>query len=241
MVDKRSGEEPNASLPGGTDDQQEALERYGRILARDPDSLVFAALAEVYRKKGFPGRAIDVCRKGLRRHPQFVSGRVALARAYADDGKPDMARQELEKAVLAAPDNIAAQKLLVEIYRKGGLPDLLEKTCYRILALDPSDVQARQDLDRIREQRENGRGRAEEATAAPPQIVTRTLAEIYASQGHFQRAFEMYEQLARKEPANPSFHERLAELKERLITRNGRARGRPVAEDEAGEPLPEAE
>ena len=236
MVDKRRGEEPNVSPAGGTDDRQEALERYGQILARDPASLVFAALAEAYRKEGLPDRAIDLCRKGLRRHPQFVSGRVALARAYADSGKADMARQELEKVVSAAPDNIAAQKLLAEIYRKDQRTDLLEKTCYRILALDATDAQAREALDWVRGQREKASDTLTGGPEAdcPPRIVTRTLAEIYASQGYFQRAFEIYEELSLREPANPLFHARLAELKEKLIARNGRARGRPEAEEEGG-------
>jgi predicted Zn-dependent protease len=165
-----------------------------------------------------------------------VSGRVALARAYADSGKADMARQELEKVVSAAPDNIAAQKLLAEIYRKDHLTDLLEKTCYRILALDATDAQAREALDWVRGQRENAgepeAGGTEENY--PPRIVTRTLAEIYASQGYSQRAFEIYEELSMRDPANPLFHARLAELKEKLIARNGRARGRPETEEEEG-------
>jgi len=234
MVDKRRGEEdPNPSSAGGVDDRPETLERYGQILARDPASLVFAALAEAYRKKGELDRAIAVCRKGLRLHPRFMSGRVALARAYADDGKPDMARQELERVVLASPDNLAAHKLLAEIYRNDLKTDLLEKTCHRILALDASDAQARETLDRIREERENG-GKESGPTAARPQIVTRTLAEIYASQGYFQRAYELYEQLSLREPKNPLFHERLAELKEKLIVRGGRVKGKPAGEDEEG-------
>ncbi len=225
MVDKRGGEEGKAPLPGSREDHQEALDRYRQILARDPSSLVFAALAEIYRKTGELDKAIATCRKGLRLHPRFVSGRVALARAYADDGKLDLARHELEKVVLSAPDNIVAQKLLAEIYKKGCHLDLLEKTAHRILALDAQDMQARDGLAWIREKRENGGGRVENS-GRTAEIVTRTLAEIYASQGYFQQAYDIYQKLSLGEPSNPLFHERLAELKEKLIVRNGRMRGK---------------
>jgi len=228
MVDKRTEPERKAPFTDGGEGSQEALARYGQMLARDPASLVFAALAEAYRKQGQLDEAIAVCRKGLRQHPQFVSGRVALARAYADAGKPDLARYELEKVVLSAPDNIVAQKLLAELYRAEGLLDLLEKTVHRILALDASDAQALDSLRWVREQREDGgvpaAGAGAGESGGPPEIVTRTLAEIYSSQGHFQKAYDIYRALSCREPANPSFHERLAELKEKLIVRNGRGR-----------------
>jgi len=226
MVDKRRGEEIDGSLPQGKDNGREALDRYGQILARDPSSLVFAALAEMYRKRGMLHQAIATCRKGLRLHPGFMSGRVALARAYADSGKTKLAQLELEKVVQAAPDNLVAQKLLVEIYKKNGQLDLLEKTYHLILALDAADADARQGLERIREQREREQGTRE---AGPPEgeILTRTLAEIYAAQGFFDKAFHIYDMLSRQEPGDPLLHERLADLKGRLLPRLARARGRP--------------
>jgi len=225
MVDKRKGEERRASLSGEKEPHQEALDRYDQILAKDPTSLVFAAVAESYRKKGELERAIATCRKGLRLHPRFVSGRVALARAYADSGNLDLAQQELEKVVLAAPDNIVAQKLLAGIYKKGSHLDLLEKTLHRILALDAGDEHARKGLEGIREEKKR-----ETAPGDPPretqEILTGTLAEIYANQGYFDRAYAIYEKMSLREPGNAMFHERLAELKEKLISRIGRTRAR---------------
>lgn len=226
MVDKRRESDRKDPPSGARDDSLEALERYGQIMARDPASLVFAALAEAHRKQGQWEKAITVCRKGLRQHPDFVSGRVALARAYADAGRVDQARQELERVVHAAPDNIVAQKLLAELYLRDGELDQLEKTAHRILALDASDTQARDGLAWIRDQRGNGDVPELEPTEdeALPEILTRTLAEIYASQGHVQKAYDIYQKLSLREPANALFHERLAELKGKLIVRNGRQR-----------------
>ena len=92
-----------------------------------------------------------------------------------------------------------------------GNVDLFEKTLHRILVLDPVDRQAQEDLRQVRELRET-----------PPddgsgEIMTRTLADIYAGQGYYMKAFEIYEELSRREPENPVYHEQLADLKEKIM------------------------
>jgi tetratricopeptide (TPR) repeat protein len=82
----------------------------------DPKSRVFAPLAEAYRKAGLLDEAIDICRDGLRVHPNFIGGRVAMARALFDKGQYQEVVKELEPVVLDAPDNLVAQKLLAESY-----------------------------------------------------------------------------------------------------------------------------
>ena len=47
-------------------------------------------------------------------------------------------------------------------------------------------------------------------------ITTKTLAEIYLQQGHFQEAYEMYKALAEKDPFDAEIQERLEELREKL-------------------------
>ena len=60
------------------------------------------------------------------------------------------------------------------------------------------------------------------AAAKPPEpapkptgerIATKTLAELYASQGDWKRAIEVYEQLLKKFPTNTAYQQRLGELK----------------------------
>jgi tetratricopeptide (TPR) repeat protein len=82
----------------------------------DPRSRVFAPLAEAYRKAGLLDEAIEICRDGIRHHPNFVGGKVALARALFDKGDFENTAKELEPVVLDAPDNLIAQKLLAESY-----------------------------------------------------------------------------------------------------------------------------
>jgi tetratricopeptide (TPR) repeat protein len=49
-------------------------------------------------------------------------------------------------------------------------------------------------------------------------LVTKTLAEIYLQQGHFQEAYEMFKALLEKDPSNKEIQEKLRELTENLRT-----------------------
>ncbi len=226
MADKEKGGKKGSKA---SDLQQEGaaeaddIARYKEILAREPSSLVFAALAEAYRRKDLPDEAIAVCRRGLHHHPEFVSGRVALARAYVGKGETDRAVKELERVILTAPDNLIAQGLLLSIYEDREDWDDLEKTVHRILSVDPCDERAKRAWKKLQ-------GHAEEDPADAPsedrsrEIVTQTLAEIYASQGYNDKAFQIYRQLSLRDPENRNLHERLADLKQRIVPRSPRAK-----------------
>ena len=223
MADKDKEGKTAASMDSEAAGETDEITRYQGILARESSSLVFAALAEAYRKRRMPDQAIAVCRKGLQQHPDFVSGRVALARAYVDKGETDRAAKELERVVLIAPDNLIAQRLLLHIYEEKHDGDNLERTVHRILSLNPRDEQARKSWERMRShpaadaQPENPRPKSGD-------IVTRTLAEIYASQGHHDRAFEIFRKLSLQEPENSIVHERIADLKQKIVQRGARAK-----------------
>jgi tetratricopeptide (TPR) repeat protein len=222
MADKDKGgnrEKKTEPLhPDGTREVDEII-RYQEILAKESSSLVFAALSEAYRKRNMLDQAIAVCKKGLHHHPGFVSGRVALARAYVDKGETDRAVKELERVILAAPDNLIAQGLLLAIYEEKHDWDNLEKTVHRILSVDPQDKKARKSWQTLRAQptaSENAAG------GEFSEIVTRTLAEIYAAQGYYDKAFDIYKKLSLREPENAHLHERLADLKQQSLHRSPR-------------------
>lgn len=60
----------------------ESIEKYREILRRDPNSQVFAALADAYRELGMLADAEKTARHGVERHPSYVSGLVALGRVW---------------------------------------------------------------------------------------------------------------------------------------------------------------
>lgn len=90
------------------------LYNYLKKYQEDPNSRVFAPLAEAYRKAGLVDEAIEIAREGLRVHPGFVGGRVALARAFFDKKQYDDVIEELKGIVQDVPDNLVAQRLTAE-------------------------------------------------------------------------------------------------------------------------------
>jgi len=93
----------------------------GRI-ARDPASIAFAQLAEEYRRSGRLEDAVQVCRAGLARHPEYPSARLTLGRALVTLGQFDDAREEFERVIREAPDNLAALRAVEELRRLGITP-----------------------------------------------------------------------------------------------------------------------
>lgn len=151
---KGQGQEADLSL---------VIEKYSEILAQDPDSRVFAILAEAYRKSGNFQEAIKVAREGLEKHPHYMSGRVALARAYFDGDQIEEARQEFEKVVSAAPENLMAHRHLAEIYMNQGRLSDAAKSLKMIVLLDPNDEGAKEKLNSLAPPEEDLSEPAEEA------------------------------------------------------------------------------
>jgi tetratricopeptide (TPR) repeat protein len=94
--------------------EQPLIYGYLKKYQEDPQSRVFAPLAEAYRKAGLVDEAIEIAREGLRIHPEFVGGRVALARALFDKKLYPEVIDQLAPVVRDNPDNLIAQRLSAE-------------------------------------------------------------------------------------------------------------------------------
>jgi tetratricopeptide (TPR) repeat protein len=136
-------------------------------IEKDPQSRLFAQLAEELRKDGDLAEAIQVAREGLKSHSSYPSARLTLGRALMDTGDTQAARKELEAAVQGAPDNILAGRLLAEcLESEGRLEDAAER--YRAtLALSAGDKQIAAKLEAI-EQRIRSKALASRAAPAIP-------------------------------------------------------------------------
>ena len=115
-------------------------------LEKEPNSRLFAQLAEELRKDGEFEEAIRIARAGLARHPSYPSARMTLGRALFDTGDMAAARIELQSVLEGAPDNILASRLLAECLESlGDLEGALQR--YRAtLALSPGDKQLTQRI-----------------------------------------------------------------------------------------------
>src|SRR5882724_11107865 len=89
-----------------------AIRRHEERLARDPASLAFAQLADLYRKAGRTREAVALCRNGLARYPHYTTARLILAKTLAAEGALDAAVTHLEAAVRLDPGDRESRSLL---------------------------------------------------------------------------------------------------------------------------------
>ena len=124
-----------------------AIRRYEDRLAKDPTSLAFAPLADAYRKTGRSRDAIQLCRRGLERFPQYVTARLILAKALLDDGDPEGAMSEVRTILETSPHEAQAHRLAGDLYRRAGaLADAIGHLEHAV-RLDPGDRESRALLD----------------------------------------------------------------------------------------------
>lgn len=127
----------------------EALAKYKEAYQKDPNSKVFAPLAEAYRKNKQLEHAFDIAQKGVKLHPDFASGRVTLARIMMDQKTWDLAITELKQAAELNPEILLAHKLLGECYLQIRNPTLALQAFKMTLYLDPMDVTAKMMVKKL--------------------------------------------------------------------------------------------
>jgi tetratricopeptide (TPR) repeat protein len=137
---------PQKDIPIGFGVITPEMERYRTMIAKDPTSRVFAALAELYRKAGMLDEAVRLCLNGIKAHPKYMSGRVALARAYFDKGLIKEAKEEVLSVVSVTPDNIVANKILGDIHLLEDDAVNARERFLKVLSLSPDDAEAKEKL-----------------------------------------------------------------------------------------------
>lgn len=125
------------------------INRYQKIFDVDPDSKVFAPLAEAYRKMGKIDNAFKICRRGIAKHPNFASGHVAMGRIYIDQQRNTEALEHLKKAILLAPENILAHSLMADLWLELRKPKEALKSFKMVLFLNPKDLHAQKSVEKL--------------------------------------------------------------------------------------------
>ncbi|MDG0816092.1 tetratricopeptide repeat protein [Bdellovibrio svalbardensis] len=126
-----------------------AIEKYQTLLAKDPNSQVFAPLAEAYREMGMMKEALQVVTSGVQRHPQFVGGLVTYAKILRDAGKLPQALETLKKATNLAPENILAHQLTAEVQLGSKNPKEALKAFKMVLFLNPNSKTAQKAVQKL--------------------------------------------------------------------------------------------
>ena len=125
------------------------VERYQLLYEKDPTSRIFAPLAEAYRRMGLLEEALRICEKGVHKHPNFPSGRVAYAKVLLDAGRTEAAIEHLQRATELSPENILAHNLLGDCLIKAKKRKEALKAFKMVLFLNPQDEKARSLVQKL--------------------------------------------------------------------------------------------
>ena len=118
-----------------------------RILDEDPNSQIFAALAEAYRKKGELDKAFTICRNGLKVHSKYGSAHLVMAKINLDRGLYDWAEIELNAASEIDGNTRPIEVLFAEIFiYKGEFQKAINKL-KKLHIADPTNEQVKKLLD----------------------------------------------------------------------------------------------
>ncbi|MEC8646124.1 MAG: tetratricopeptide repeat protein [Candidatus Latescibacterota bacterium] len=108
-----------------------------KVYRRNPDSPLFARLADLYLKRGKTEHALEICLQGCQKFPEYATGFMVLARCYEAGGAVEKARDALDQALRIDPVNPKGYERLSAIYHKLGVPTLALKTLQQAALLDP--------------------------------------------------------------------------------------------------------
>jgi len=90
--------------------------------------LVFAPLAEAYRKAGLQARALELLEQGLALHIDYGPALIVRARCHLDTGDLGSAENAFNQALVRDPlDPIALRGLADVFERTGRLPEAVER------------------------------------------------------------------------------------------------------------------
>jgi tetratricopeptide (TPR) repeat protein len=184
-----------------------AIRRHEERLAKDPTSLAFAQLADLYRKAGRTREAVALCREGLQRYPHYTTARLILAKTLLADGDFDGALVEIEAILRVSPKDVQCHRLAAEVHRRRGRIDAAVSHLERAVALDPGDRESAALLGVLR------------ATASGEGAIGRLLTDdtfatvafgtLCLEQGLTDEAALVFTRLVRRDPENPEARERL--------------------------------
>jgi tetratricopeptide (TPR) repeat protein len=186
-----------------------AIRRQEERLARDPSSLAFAQLADLYRKAGRPADAIATCRAGLQRYPHYTTARLILAKTFLAENDPAAALAEIETILQVSPKDVQCHRLAAEAHRRLGRLDTAVRSLEAAVALDPGDRESRALLSLLKADAGAGEAAGVARLLADDTFVTVAFGTVCVEQGLADEAAVVFTRMLRQDPGNAEARERL--------------------------------
>jgi tetratricopeptide (TPR) repeat protein len=179
-----------------------AIRRHEERLARDPTSLAFAQLADLYRKVGRTREAAALCRDGLARYPHYTTARLILAKACLADGDLEQALAELQAILEVSPQDVQGHRLVAEVQRRRGQIDLAVKHLDIAVGLDPGDRESRVLLAMLRAEAPGAEASGVARVLRDEIFVTPSFGRLCLDQGLAEEAALVFSRLVKHDPDN---------------------------------------
>jgi tetratricopeptide (TPR) repeat protein len=203
----------------------------------NPESFVFARLADAHRKAGNAERGMEILERGLERHPEYMSAHIVHARCLMDLGRQEEAVTVWSRVLELDPQNLVALRALAELAIAAGDRAVARTWAERLLHVDPlnegaarlvaetaPDIPSSADRDTVDAAAEregvDATGDPAKDTAADTDeseaarhsgMITETMADLYVRQGLYEEAAYIYWELVKRQPSDPNLRERLAQ------------------------------
>jgi tetratricopeptide (TPR) repeat protein len=127
------------------------LNKYLSIYKINPHSKVFAPLSLIYLKLGFNQQAMDILKRGLSEHPNYVLGHYALSCCHVNEGKFSVAYKILRPLVSQNSDNFLLLNLFGEVCQKLAKDNEALESFKYLLFLRPKDKLIQQKVKLLEE------------------------------------------------------------------------------------------
>ena len=197
-------------MPGDDQTIVGAIRRQEERLARDPASLAFAQLADLYRKAGRTRDAVALCRNGLTRYPHYTTARLILAKALVADGQLAPAQAELDAILEVSPKDVQCHRLAAEIQRRLGHIDEAVRHLEAAVALDPGDRESQGLLSMLRAAAApSGEATGLARVLNDDTFATVTFGALCLEQGCVEEAAQIFTRILRKNPDHREARDRL--------------------------------
>lgn len=125
------------------------IEYFSKKIEQNPDSKVYYPLAFAYLQLEKVDNVIDVCEKGLERHPDYMQLATLMGEAFLKKGLLEEARAILESVINADNFNFKALKLLGDIYHEEGKIDKAIENYKKAFKLSPESEELKRILNEI--------------------------------------------------------------------------------------------
>ena len=186
-----------------------AIRRQEERLAKDPSSLAFAQLADLYRKAGRATDAIATCRAGLQRYPHYTTARLILAKTLLSEDDPAAALEEIQAILQVSPKDVQCHRLAAEAHRRLGRLDAAVQSLEAAVALDPGDRESRTLLSLLRAEPGGGDTSGVARLLDDDTFVTAVFGAVCLEQGLADEAAQIFTRMLRKDPGNTEVRQRL--------------------------------